>query len=58
MTPEFIKEPFMNLTYNNMLSTYIPINPKQPTVPEEIANRTIEVKYDILKVLSDIKNSN
>ena len=56
MTPMFIKEPFMNLTLENPLSTYITINPKHTIIPKQIESRSIPVKYDIGKVLADLKN--
>ena len=58
MTPMFIKEPFMNLTLDNPLSTYITINPKHAIVPKQIESRSIAVKYDIGKVMDDLKKFN
>ncbi|AUX12201.1 NAD-dependent protein deacetylase [Latilactobacillus sakei] len=55
MTPMFIKEPFMNLTYQNPQATYITVNPKDAIVPKELTDRGIPVKYDLAKVLADLK---
>ncbi|WP_208422021.1 SIR2 family NAD-dependent protein deacylase [Latilactobacillus fragifolii] len=55
MTPMFIKEPFMNLTYQNPQATYITVNPKDALVPRELADRGLAVKYDLAKVLADLK---
>lgn len=55
MTPMFIKEPFMNLTYQNPQATYITVNPKDALVPRELADRGLVVKYDLVKVLADLK---
>ncbi|QAR34979.1 NAD-dependent protein deacetylase [Latilactobacillus curvatus] len=55
MTPMFIKEPFMNLTYQNPQATYITVNPKDAIVPRELTDRGIAVKYDLVKVLADLK---
>lgn len=54
MTPMFIKEPFMNLTYNNPQASYITINPKHAFVPKEIEGQSIAVQEDIAKVMKDI----
>ncbi len=55
MTPMFIKEPFMNLTYQNPQATYITVNPKDAIVPRELMDRGIAVKYDLVKVLANLK---
>lgn len=55
MTPMFIKKPFMNFAEKNKNSIYMPINPKHAIVPDKIKDRSIPVKYDIARVLSDIK---
>lgn len=55
MTPMFIKEPFMNLAYENKNSIYIPINPKHAIIPKEIKDRSIKVPYDIAVFLDDLK---
>ncbi|WP_414049096.1 NAD-dependent protein deacetylase [Macrococcus animalis] len=53
MTPMFIKEPFMNLTYQNPNSTYITINPNHAIVPPEIDKQSIGIQGDIAQVLKD-----
>ena len=55
MTPMFIKDPFIDFTHENPNSTYIPVNPKDAIVPKAIENRSIPVRYDIGKVMSDLK---
>lgn len=55
MTPEFIKDPFINFTNSNPNSIYIIVNPKDAIVPDIIEKRAIPVKYDIGKVMSDLK---
>lgn len=55
MTPMFIKDPFIDFTVYNQNSTYITVNPRDVFVPEIIEKRSIPVRYDISKVLSDIK---
>ncbi len=54
MTPMFIKEPFINLTYNNTQASYITINPKHALVPKEIEGQSIAVQEDIAKVMKDV----
>ena len=56
MTPMFIKEPFINLAYENPNSTYIPINPKHAIIPNEIKDRSIKVPYDIAVFLADLES--
>ena len=58
MTPEFIKDPFIDFTRNNPNSTYITVNPKDAIVPKIIENKAIPVRYDIGKVMSDLKKNN
>lgn len=54
MTPEFIKNPFMNMTYSWPNSRLILINKGEPEAPAVIADRTIAVNGDILEVLNDM----
>lgn len=55
MTPMFIKEPFINLTYQNPHATYITINPKDALVPPAINARGIPIKADLATVLAVLK---
>ena len=56
MAPMFInKEPLMNLSLENPLSTYITINPKYAIVLKQIASRSLPVKCDIGRVMADLK---
>ena len=54
MTPMFIKEPFMNMTYQWPHATYITINPQHAIIPKEIADRSIAVKDDITFALKEM----
>ncbi|MDE6265338.1 MAG: NAD-dependent protein deacetylase [Paramuribaculum sp.] len=47
MTPMFIKEPFMNMTYQWRDAFYATINPKHAIIPKEIASKSIDIKEDI-----------
>lgn len=51
MTPMFIKEPFMNMTYQWPNAFYVTINPQHAIIPKEIADKSIAIDDDILKVL-------
>lgn len=55
MTPMFIKEPFINLTYENPKATYITINPKDAITVPEIQAQSVVLKEDIAKVLENLK---
>ena len=54
MTPMFIKEPFMNMTYQWKDATYITINPQHAIVPREIAAKSIGIKDDITTVFKHL----
>ena len=54
MTPMFIKEPFMNITYQLPKAHYVTINPKHAIIPKEIANKSIDIQDDIAFVLKKL----
>lgn len=54
MTPMFIKEPFMNMTYQWADAFYATINPQHAIIPKEIANKSIAINDDILKILKEL----
>lgn len=54
MTPMFIKEPFMNMTYQWPNAFYATINPKHAIVPKEIASRSLDIKEDIAIALRQL----
>lgn len=56
MTPMFIKEPFMNMTYQLPHATYVTINPKHAIIPKEIASKSIDIQDDIAHVLKELLN--
>lgn len=56
MTPMFIKEPFMNMTYQLPHATYVTINPKHAIIPKEIAYKSIDIQDDIAYVLKQLLN--
>ena len=56
MTPMFIQEPFWNLTHMLVKSHYISINNQFDYLPEQIEDRGMVIKGDILQVLKDISN--
>lgn len=60
MTPMFIKEPFMNMTYQWPDAFYVTINPKHAIIPKEIADKSLAIDDDIAFVLKDLlgKDSN
>lgn len=47
MTPMFIKEPFMNMTYQWPRAFYATLNPQHAIIPDEIADRSLAVSDDI-----------
>lgn len=53
MTPMFIKEPFINMTYQMPHATYVTINPKHAIVPPEIAHKSLAIERDITQVLAE-----
>ena len=55
MTPMFIQEPFWNMTYAWQNAFYITINPKDAIVPEELKQKSLAIREDIAKVLSDVR---
>ena len=54
MTPEFIKNPFMNMTYSLADASLVIINKGETLVPPAIANKTIYMDEDILQTLNDL----
>lgn len=54
MTPMFIKEPFMNMTYQWPDAFYVTINPKHAIIPKEIAAKSLAIDDDIAFVLKDL----
>ena len=54
MTPEFIKNPFINMTYSWENSKLILLNKGEPAAPATIADRTIAMNADILSVLQEL----
>ena len=54
MTPMFIKEPFMNMTFQWPDAFYATINPQHAIIPKEIADKSIAIDDDILKVLKEL----
>lgn len=51
MTPMFIKEPFMNMTYQWPHAFYATLNPQHALVPKEIAGRSLALNDDIAIIL-------
>ena len=51
MTPMFIKEPFMNMTYQWPHAFYATLNPQHAIVPPEIADRSLAIQDDIAVTL-------
>ena len=56
MTPEFIKHPFMNMTYQLPDASMVILNKGEEPVPMEIRDKTICIDGDILKTLEDLVN--
>lgn len=54
MTPMFIKEPFMNMTYQLPKAHYVTINPKHAIIPKEIASKSLDIQDDIAFVLKGV----
>lgn len=54
MTPMFIKEPFMNMTYQWPDAFYVTVNPKHAIIPKEIANKSLDISEDIAVVLKEV----
>ncbi|MBD5353567.1 MAG: NAD-dependent protein deacetylase [Bacteroides sp.] len=54
MTPMFIKEPFMNMTYQLPKAHYVTVNPKHAIIPKEIASRSLDIQDDIAFVLKEL----
>ena len=53
-TPGIIKYPFMSMTFQNENATYISINKEDFYLSKALETRSIILKTDIAKVLSDI----
>lgn len=51
MTPEFIKNPFINMTYSWPDAKLVLINKGEPEPLSEIADKTIALDADILETL-------
>lgn len=54
MTPMFIKEPFMNMTYQFPKAFYVTVNPKHAIILKEIASKSLDIQDDIAFVLKDL----
>ncbi|MDE5878069.1 MAG: NAD-dependent protein deacetylase [Muribaculaceae bacterium] len=54
MTPMFIKEPFMNMTYQWPKAFYATINPKHAIIPKEIARKSLAIEDNIAFVLKEL----
>ena len=54
MTPMFIKEPFMNMTYQLPKAHYVTVNPKHAIIPKEIASKSLDIQDDIAFVLKEL----
>ena len=55
-TPAIIKFPFMRMTYMNRKAVYACVNYGDAFSPDEIKDRSVVIKEDIFKVLSDLKS--
>jgi hypothetical protein len=51
MTPEFIKIPFMNMTFHRENAKLALLNIGEPELPGETADKIIAVDSDLLKTL-------
>lgn len=54
MTPMFIKEPFINMTYQMPHAFYVPINPLHAIIPDEIKQKSMAVEADIAVTLKTL----
>lgn len=54
MTPMFIKEPFMNFTYQLPHAFYVTVNPKHAIIPKEIEKKSLAIEDDISFVLKEV----
>ena len=54
MTPMFIKEPFMNMTYQFPNAFYATVNPQHALVPKEIARKSLAISDDIAVTLKQL----
>lgn len=54
MTPMFIKEPFMNMTYQFPDAFYATVNPQHAIVPKEIAKKSLAISDDIAVTLKKL----
>ncbi len=55
MTPEFIKHPFMQMTYSWLDARCAFINMGEPEPIEEIADKTVALNVDILETLQEMR---
>ena len=53
-TPMFIKEPFMNMTYQFPNAFYATVNPQHALVPKEIARKSLAISDDIAVTLKQL----
>ena len=54
MTPMFIKEPFMNMTYQFPNAFYATVNPQHAIIPKEIARKSLAISDDIAVTLKQL----
>lgn len=54
MTPMFIKEPFMNMTYQFPNTFYATVNPQHAIIPKEIARKSLAISDDIAVTLKQL----
>ncbi|MDE7422042.1 MAG: NAD-dependent protein deacetylase, partial [Muribaculaceae bacterium] len=54
ITPTFLKEPFLNMTYQLPEAHYVTINPKHAIIPKEIADKSLNIQDDIAYVLKKL----
>ena len=54
MTPMFIKEPFMNMTYQFPNAFYTTVNPQHAIIPKEIARKSLAISDDIAVTLKQL----
>lgn len=54
MTPMFIKEPFMTMTWQWPHAFYVAVNPQHAIIPDEIADKSLGISGDILVVFKEL----
>lgn len=54
MTPMFIKEPFMNMTYRFPDAFYATVNPQHAIIPKEVAKKSLAISDDIAVTLKQL----